>query len=88
MSSRHTDTDALCRMYHHSPQTFLSLTAQRARHSATRQTLYDDPDPHARVPAATTSTEAHSGKVIQFTELDDGAVGRLWADMRRSLGEH
>lgn len=75
-------------MYHHSPQTFLSLTGQRARHSSTKQALYDD------VPEAGTSAASVDGSgapggdhFIQFTELEDTAVQRLWADLRRSLGE-
>lgn len=81
-------------MYTHSPQTFLSLTAQRARHSSTKQALYDDAPEHAAAgsqgqasASSAASVDAPGVRLIQFTEIDDEAVGRLWADMRRSLGE-
>jgi len=78
-------------MYHHSPQTFLSLTAQRARHSSSKQALYDDIPEHApatgQAASSTGSVDAPGDRLIQFTEIDDEDVGRLWADLRRSLGE-
>lgn len=84
-------------MYHHSRQTFLSLTAQRARQTTTRHTLWDEPDMHRGASAASThvSTSPASPQIgrqrddqlIRFTELDDPAIERLWADLRRSLGE-
>lgn len=91
----------LRRMYHHSRQTFLSLTAQRARQSSTRQALFDELDPTRRAqpvtPVAPSPQSApnpvsppargESDKLIRFTELDDAEVGTMWADLRRSLGE-
>lgn len=84
-------------MYHHSLQTFLSLTAQRARQTSTRHTLFDEPDSRrgaapasAHVPTAPASPQVgrqRDDQLIRFTELDDPAVQRLWADLRRSLGE-
>ncbi|WOO85631.1 Protein crossbronx [Vanrija pseudolonga] len=86
-------------MYHHSRQTFLSLTAQRARQSATRQVLFGEPDAPSRPMSLPASPSLGGGSssstwnshddhhMIRFTELDDGAVSRLWGDMRRSLGE-
>lgn len=65
-------------MYKHSPQTFLSLTAQRARHSASRQELYGEDD---------MGSSSASSQFIHFTELEEGGADRLWADLRRSLGE-
>jgi hypothetical protein len=75
-------------MYHHSPQTFLSLTAQRARHSAAAAALYGtSASAQASAPDGK-DTASGQDKLIRFTELDDAAVGRIWADLRRSLGEH
>lgn len=88
-------------MYHHSKQTFLSLTAQRARQTSTRQALFDELDPSRQRQVVTPSTpnsqaspspmspmaRGESDKLIRFTELDDAEVGTMWADLRRSLGE-
>jgi hypothetical protein len=65
--------------------------AQRARHSSSKQALYDDA-PDSQAPASCVGSVDGSAPggdhFIQFTELDDDtAVQRLWADLRRSLGE-
>lgn len=101
MSSPHAPLCLLVRltrrMYHHSPQTFLSLTAQRARQTSTRHALYDEPDTRRGASPATTSVPTspaspqvgrqRDDQLIRFTEVDDSSVQRLWADLRRSLGE-
>lgn len=69
-------------MYNHSRQTFLSLTAQRARHSSTSQVLYGED-----VSGSSSGANAPKPQVISFPEVDDEAVERLWADLRCSLGE-
>lgn len=87
-------------MYNHSKQTFLSLTAQRARQTSTRQALFDELDPNRQrqvvtpvtpnsqaSPSAMPMTRGQSDKLIRFTELNDAEIGSMWADLRRSLGE-
>lgn len=87
------------RLYHHSHQTFLSMTAQRALHSASRSSLYPDtqatrpPVPlspirkgHARdASVASTASRVEEGPIV-FREVGKEEQARLLNGLKRSLG--
>ncbi|KAL7421627.1 hypothetical protein Q5752_003396 [Cryptotrichosporon argae] len=85
-------------LYRHSPQTFLSLTAQRAMHSTTRAALFGEPllpagkvgsgagAPGTPGTPGTQKTRVDEGRdeVIRFSPITD--PDGLWDAARRSLG--
>ncbi|KAK1924212.1 ubiquitin-conjugating enzyme/RWD-like protein [Papiliotrema laurentii] len=85
-------------LYQHSHQTFLSMTAQRALHSASRSTLYPASYPLPPVPASPTSksharqtsvassvSKGEEGPIV-FRDIGEEERKRLREGMNRSLG--
>ncbi|WWC62001.1 uncharacterized protein I303_104588 [Kwoniella dejecticola CBS 10117] len=78
-------------LYHHSHQTFLSLTSQRSLHSASRSTLFPEEYPAPPSPTRTrkisgqSMTEELGKQAIKFKELDNEEERRLWDDLKKGL---
>ncbi|KAK6910042.1 hypothetical protein I203_104071 [Kwoniella mangroviensis CBS 8507] len=78
-------------LYHHSHQTFLSLTSQRSLHSSARSTLFPDEYPAPPSPTRTrkisgqSMTEELGKAAIRFREIDGQEEKRLWEGLKRSL---
>nr|XP_019011149.1 uncharacterized protein I206_04461 [Kwoniella pini CBS 10737]OCF49930.1 hypothetical protein I206_04461 [Kwoniella pini CBS 10737] len=78
-------------LYHHSHQTFLSLTTQRSLHSASRSTLFPENYPAPPSPSRTrkisgqSMTEEMGKQAIRFMELDKDEESSLWEDLKASL---
>ncbi|KAK4687351.1 hypothetical protein P7C73_g2764, partial [Tremellales sp. Uapishka_1] len=77
-------------LYHHSHQTFLSLTSQRALNSASKAVVFHasamtKPTSHQRSISTGGPEEGPDG-VFAFKELQEGEEERLWRDLKRTLG--
>ncbi|WVR07076.1 hypothetical protein IAU60_004115 [Kwoniella sp. DSM 27419] len=82
-------------LYHHSRQTFLSMTAQRSIHSSSRGVLYPDTATAPATPgsAPTTPTRVRTTSMqsiseeqglhaIKFRALDEAERERLWSSLK------
>ncbi|WWD17268.1 hypothetical protein CI109_101706 [Kwoniella shandongensis] len=80
-------------LYHHSHQTFLSMTSQRAVQSTSRSVLYPTKYPQPASPTTPTrqrkismddSVSNDTGPIV-FKELGEEGRERLWDNVKRSL---
>ncbi|WVQ72502.1 hypothetical protein IAR50_002057 [Cryptococcus sp. DSM 104548] len=62
-------------LYHHSHQTFLSMTAQRAMHTASQTTLYPDAHPLPPSPTRNTSTPTRQCQTSMNSLASDDGPG-------------
>ncbi|WRT66404.1 uncharacterized protein IL334_003360 [Kwoniella shivajii] len=78
-------------LYHHSQQTFISLTSQRSLNSLSRSTLFPDEYPVPPSPNRTRKisgqsiTEEIGKQAIKFREIDKDEKSKLWEQLKDSL---
>lgn len=89
----------MSRLYHHSNQTFLSMTSQRALHSASRFALYPSTQPNPLPVPSSPTTKGHTRDAsvgssifkaeegpINFRTISEEERAKLWRGLKKSLG--